>query len=185
MTTIIDSQTGEMINLMKDQKAAVRVSAQKMKAAAEMVTKFDDKEKKEAVPKLTPTGKKETINGYETEQYVLETPSFKSVYWIAAKYPDAASILQQLQSLNSDKWSGRATKMPDYRDFPGVPLKTEISMANNQKITSTVISLKQDALSDAEFSIPADFKEMKSMDLEGVKGAGAGKPESTPESKEP
>src|ERR1700704_446306 len=61
MSTIIDGKTGEMINLMNDQKAAVRVSAEKMKAAAEMVSKFTDKNKNKSVekPKLTATGKKE------------------------------------------------------------------------------------------------------------------------------
>jgi len=40
-STIIDGKTGEMINLMNDQKAAVRVSAEKMKAAAEIAAVQD------------------------------------------------------------------------------------------------------------------------------------------------
>jgi len=47
---------------MNDQKAAVRVSAEKMKAAAEMVSKFTDKKKSAEKPKLAATGKKETVN---------------------------------------------------------------------------------------------------------------------------
>jgi hypothetical protein len=40
-------------------------------------------------------------------------------------------------------------------------------------------------LSDADFSIPADFKEMKSLELEGMSGEEAAKPATGTESKEP
>jgi len=46
----------------------------KMKAAAEMVSKFTDKKKSAEKPKLARHGKKETVNGYETEEYVYEAP---------------------------------------------------------------------------------------------------------------
>ena len=160
LTTIVDGKTGEMTNLMNDKKTVVRISAEKMKAAREMMSKFNGKEEPVDKPKLTPTGKKETINGYETEQYVCETPSFKATYWIAARYPEAATILRQLQSLNSEAWRPRNMRMPDYTDFPGLPIKTIVSMDGNQ-VTTVLTSIKQDPLSDAEFSVPQDFKEVK------------------------
>src|SRR5256714_15465405 len=40
VTTIFDGKTGEMTNLMNDKKTVVRISADKMKAAAEMIKKF-------------------------------------------------------------------------------------------------------------------------------------------------
>jgi hypothetical protein len=160
LTMIVDAKTGELANLMNDQKTVIRISAEKMKAAAEMVNRFGDKNKTVEKPKLTATGRKETINGYETEQYVCETPSFKATYWIASKYPDGAAILKQLQSLKTEVWNVSAAKMPDYRDFPGLPIKTVMSMGGNQ-ITSTLALVKQDPLSDAEFSIPKDFQEVK------------------------
>ena len=179
MTSIVDAKSGEMLNLMRDQKVAVRISPEKMKAAAEMVSKFDDKTQKAVAPKLQATGKKEILNGFETEQYVYDTPSFKATYWIATKYPDAASLLKQLQSLNSDAWAAGGTKMPDYRDFPGLPLKTEISMGNSNKVTSTVTSIKQDPLNEAEFAIPTDYKEMKSPDIGAMLGKDAAEPATT------
>ena len=56
-----------------------------LKAAAEMVSKFTDKNKNKSAekPKLAATGKKETVNGYETEEYVYEAPDLKATYWIA------------------------------------------------------------------------------------------------------
>src|SRR2546425_7842667 len=105
MTTIVDGKTGEMTNLMNDKKTVVRISADKMKAAADMISKFSDKNKSAEKPKLTATGKRETINGYETEEYVCDAPIFKANYWIALKYPDGAAILKQLQSLKSEMWN--------------------------------------------------------------------------------
>ena len=43
ISTIVDGKTGEVLTLLKDQKAVVRISADKMKAAAEMINKFTDK----------------------------------------------------------------------------------------------------------------------------------------------
>ena len=183
ISTIIDGKTGEMINLMNDQKAAVRVSAEKMKAAAEMVSKFTDKNKNKSVekPKLAATGKKETVNGYETEEYVYEAPDLKATYWIASKYPDGAAILKELQSLKSEAWTASNAKMPDYRDFPGLPIKTVISVGGNQ-ITSTIISIRKDPVSDTEFSIPKDFQEIKTPEIGSLPGGNAKKPsaESSP-----
>ena len=159
-TRIIDGKTGEMLNLMNEQKAFVRISAEQMKAAAETIAKFDGKNQGSERPKLTATGKKETVNGYETEQYVYETPKFKATFWVATKYPDAASILKQMQAPISEAWKPSNMGMPEYRDFPSVPIKTVVSIGGNE-ITTTLTSLKQDALSDAEFSVPKDFEEVK------------------------
>jgi len=177
ISTIIDGKTGEMINLMNDQKAAVRVSAEKMKAAAEMVSKFTDKNKNKSAekPKLAATGKKETVNGYETEEYVYEAPDLKATYWIASKYPDGPAILKELQSLKSEAWTASNAKMPDYRDFPGLPIKTVISVGGNQ-ITSTITSIRKDPVSDAEFSIPKDFQEIKTPEINSRLEGNAKKP---------
>src|SRR5437588_10204828 len=70
-TRIIDGKTGEMTDLLNEKKSFIRISAQQMKAAAETINKFDNG-KQPSPHKLTPTGKKETINGYETEKVVCE-----------------------------------------------------------------------------------------------------------------
>jgi hypothetical protein len=164
LSTIVDRKTGEVINLMKDQKAVVRMSAEKMKAAADMISKYAGKKEKNEKVKLSATGKKETINGYEAEEYVCDTALGKATYWIAPKYPDGAAILKQLQTLKSEIWNPTNSNMPDYRDFPGLPIKTIMNMGDTV-VTSTVTSVKQESLSDAEFAVPKDFKEVKAPDL--------------------
>src|SRR5207237_2383218 len=97
-TRIIAGKVGEMIDLLSEKKAFIRISAAQMKAAAETMEKFDTSKPDTATPKLTPTGKKETIAGYETEEYVYETPGFKASFWIAPKYTGASAILRKLQA---------------------------------------------------------------------------------------
>src|SRR5437763_626665 len=55
VSAIIDGRTGEIVTLMKDQKRAIRISAEKMKAAAAMISKFSGKEGDAANAKPTPT----------------------------------------------------------------------------------------------------------------------------------
>ena len=156
---IIDGKGGEMTELVNDRKTFVKISAEQIKAAAETITKFEGG-KKPAAPKLTPTGKKETINGYETEEFVYQGSQFKASFWVAGKYPDAAGILKEMQAPVSGAWKPSNMGMPDYSDFNGLPLKTVISMGSNQ-MTTTITSIKKDPLSAAEFEIPKDFQELK------------------------
>ncbi len=172
VTSIMDSKTGEMLNLMNEQKKFMRISADKAKAISEMASKYDSTKPPAEKPKLTPTGKKQTINGNETEEYVCETPSYKATYWVATKYPDSAVILAQLQNLNPDAWGGQTKNMPDFRSFPGVPIKTVVSI-KGQEITTTLSSIKLDPISADQFSIPADFTEMQMPDFMAPPRAGA------------
>lgn len=157
-TRIIDGKTGEMTDLMNDRKSYVKISAAQIKAAAASMNLNADK--KSGAPKLTPTGKKDTISGYETEEYSYETPMFKASFWIANKYPGAADILKQMQAPITGAWKPSNMGMPDYTDFSGLPLKTVISVGTNQVVT-TVVSIKQDSLNPSDFEIPKDFQELK------------------------
>jgi hypothetical protein len=158
MTTILDGKTGDTITLMNAQKRFIRISGEKARAIAEMANKYTGGAPSQ--PKMTATGKKMSINGYETEEYVSETPTFKASYWIAPAYPDGAAILKQLQAAIPTIWNDVAKGMLNYHDLPGLPLRTQIKAGDNE-ITASIVSIKQDPLSDAEFAVPKDFGEMK------------------------
>ncbi len=166
ITTIVDNKTGEMLNLINDQKKVLRISSDRAKAVMEMAGKSEADTGK---PELKATGRKENILGYEADEYVCETPSFKASYWISTTYPDANKILRQLQSMTPESWNIVGKGMPDYRDFPGLPLRSQINIGGKE-ITSTLLSIRQDALSDAEFSVPKDFEEMKMPNLDAIFG---------------
>lgn len=184
ITTIFEGKTGEVINLLNDQKTIVRISADKMKAVTDMLDKFTEKKAAAEKPKLVPTGRKETVNGYATEQYTYDGPHFKAVYWIAPDYPNGAAILAQLGSVKSAFWDAANTRMPDFRDFPGLPIRTRMIIGKEDKangprpgghpteITTTITSVSEDPISDSEFIVPSDFKETKLPDIFRKKNAG-------------
>ena len=185
LSTIVNGTTGEVVNLMNEQKTVVRISRDKVKAVTEMLNKFagNNKKEKEGVekPKLTPTGQKEMVSGNETEKYTYDGPDFKATYWIASNYPDGPAILAQLQSIKSEFWDAANTKMPDFRDFPGLPIRTQLVMTkeaqapekkrsatpsgHGTEITSTITSVSREPISDSEFTVPNDFKEPKLPDI--------------------
>src|SRR6266404_4044403 len=158
ITMIVDGNTGETLTLMNAQKKFLRISGEKAKAIAELATKYGGTTAER--PKFIATGKKMTINGYEAEEYVGETKMFKASYWIAPSFPDSAAIMTQLQAVIPSAWNDLAKGMMDYRGLPGFPLRTQVK-TDDGEITSTVIAIRRDPLSDAEFSVPNDFQEMK------------------------
>lgn len=179
MTAIFDGTTGELINLLNDQKTVVRISPDKMRAIADTLNKFSNNKAGSQEARLTPTGLRETINGYDTQQYTYDGPDFKAIYWIAPNYPNGAAVLAQLQSIKSEFWDAANTKMPDFRDFPGLPIQMRIIVGKQNaagghsasapnhptEITSTVSAVSLDSIADSEFTVPSDFKETKLPDI--------------------
>ena len=163
MTMIVDGKTGDTITLMNVQKKIIRISGDKAKAIAEMAAKYGGTTTEK--PKLVATGTKMTVNGYEAEEYTAESKRFKARYWIAPSYPNSAAILKQLQSIIPAAWNDLAKGMMDYRDLPGFPLRTEVTVGEDE-IVSTLVAVKTDVLSDEEFLPPKDFQEMKIPNVE-------------------
>jgi len=170
---IIDGKTGQMTDLMNDRKSYVQISAAQIKAAAESMNLNADKNS--GPSKLTATGKKETINGYETEEYSYTTPQFKASFWIAPKYPGAADLLKQMQQPIAGAWKPSNMGMPDYTDFKGLPMKTVISVGSNEVVT-TIVSIKQDPVNASEFEIPKDFQPLKQPAQSGANPSGGSTP---------
>ena len=143
---------------MNTQKRIVRISGDKAKAIAEMAAKYSGANTEK--PKLVATGKKMTVNGYEADEYVADSKTFKARYWIAPSFPDSAAIVKQLQAIVPAAWNDLAKGMIDYRDLPGFPLRSQVTVGDDE-IISTVVAVKTDTLSDAEFLPPKDFQELK------------------------
>jgi hypothetical protein len=163
ITLIVDGRTGDTITLMNTQKRIVRISGDKAKAIAEMAAKYGGGTTEK--PKLAATGKKMTINGYEADEYVADTKMFKAHYWIAPSFPNSAEIMKQLQTIIPAAWNDLAKGMINYRDLPGFPVRTQITVGDDN-IISTVVAVKTDALSEADFLPPKDFQEVKIPNVE-------------------
>ena len=170
LTTILDATTGEITNLFNDKKVVMRISGERAKAMAEVAKSFVKEEVPEqSTPKAT--GKKESINGYETTEYVTDSPKFHASYWVATDYPDYKNILQQMAVLQKGAFASITKGMPDYRALPGLPLRTKVKASGESEITSTIESVSQTPLPDSDFVVPDDYSEMKMPDIFGNKPA--------------
>ena len=170
ITTILDAQTGDLTTLLNDQKKVMRISGEKAKAMAEMAKAMS----KEMLPSDAPpkaTGQKQKINGYETEEYVTEAPKFRTSYWVAKDYPDYQAIVKQMAVLQNGAFAALRKGLPDFKDLPGLPLRTEVKADGKNQMTSTIESVTTTPLPDADFTIPAGYSEMKMPDFLGGKKA--------------
>ena len=168
LTTIIDAKTGNITNLMNDKKIAMTIPGDKAKAMAEMAKSFV-KEETPVQPTPKATGKTETINGYETQEYVSDSPKFHASYWIAPTYPDYANILQQMTVLQKGAFASVTKGLPDYHALPGMPLRTHVKTSDQHEIVSKIESVSVAPLPDADFTVPAGYSEMKMPDIFGSK----------------
>src|SRR5205809_5807810 len=78
VSMITDAKTGDTVTLLHGEKKAMRISGDKMKAAAEMVKKFAGATPAEQKSKLTPLGRKEAVNGMPTDVFTTDTAVGKS-----------------------------------------------------------------------------------------------------------
>ena len=164
---IVDTKTGEVITLMPKDKSVLRLSAEKAKDLAykgSVLRKDIDTSIEIVTPK--PTGKKDKINGYEAEEYVAETPKYRATYWVAKTYPDYQVILRQMKLLQNPAFASARKPMPDYYDFPGLPIRTKITLQGLPEATSTIVSVSQASLADSEFNVPADYAEIHLPEFE-------------------
>ncbi len=55
--------------------------------------------------------------------------------------------------------------MPDYHALPGLPLRTQVKYSDQPEITSTIESVSLAPLPDSDFTVPADYSEVKMPDF--------------------
>jgi hypothetical protein len=168
LSIITDSKTGDTVTLMHAEKKAMRISGDKMKAAAEMVKKFSAASPTEQKAKLTPLGRKETVNGMPSEVFTADTAVGKATYYIAMNYPDGPAIIQEMKAAQPSALANSGTNIPDFRDLPGVPVKIEMDTARGH-VVMTLVSAKRDPIPNSAFDVPANYTDMKMPDLFGGK----------------
>lgn len=176
VSMITDAKTGDTVTLLHGEKKAMRMSGEKMKAAAEMVKKFSGATPGEQKSKLVALGRKEIVNGMPTEIFTTNTAVGKATYYIASNYPDAAGILQEMKAAQSSVLANSGANVPDFTDLPGVPIKIEMDTVRGH-VVMTLVSIRRDAIPNSEFVVPADYTEVKMPDIFGAGKSAPEKPE--------
>jgi len=164
VSMLTDGSTGDSVTLMHAQRSFLKVPASQQKAMIEQVQKMRGNAEP---PKLVDTGKKEKMAGYECEVFTANLGFVNITYWIAKDFPNFKSVSAQMQRVQSASTSAMSKGvMPDLKDFPGMAVKTEMDL-NGQKISVTVVSVKDEPVDANLFTVPPGYKEVpgSSVDL--------------------
>jgi hypothetical protein len=165
-SALFDSKTGEETILLHQQKAYLKISGEQMKSRADAMKralKLNDE--KSGDIELKPTGKKETIQGYEAEEYATTVGGVPTTIFVAKSYPNYQKFLEALNTAYKASALQSSLSIPPDK-YPGMPLRTEIDF-NGQKLTTNLDSAEETNLPDDEFAVPADYKETSSAQLQG------------------
>ena len=161
-STIIDSSTGETTMLIHAQKAFLKIGTEQLKAQSEAVKSLMGNKGNENTGdiELKPSGRKETINGYETEEYVTNLNGTDMSLFISKAFPDYRKIIDAVEVVQKGPGMDifRSMAVPASK-YPGMPIRTEAKFLG-QRVVMTLESVQQTDLTDADFSVPADYKEL-------------------------
>jgi hypothetical protein len=154
MSSIVDTTTGDTIQLLHGQKTAVKTSATQLKQALD-AQKQPAAKKGAPVPVLKATGQKEKIGDYECEIYTWTNGSMGAKFWVAKDHPQAEALRALEKQMRSGIF-GTSNLGPDTSALPGVALKTQIG-AQGFLTTTTVNSVKEQNVDAKEFEVPANY----------------------------
>jgi hypothetical protein len=164
MSSIIDSTTGDSIQLLHAQKMAMKTSAAQMKQAMEMAKQLSGAKDSTAPTKLQATGEKEKVGDYDCEVWTWADGNMSFKFWVAKNHPQAATLKEMDKKMRGGALGGMQAG-PDTSLLPGPAIKTETTVTG-VKTTMTILSVKEQAIDAKEFEVPAGYQ---SMSLPGAK----------------
>jgi hypothetical protein len=163
---IMDLKTGDIVNVMQAQKSYMKIPGAMAQQAMDSMKQMQASQGA-AKPELTPTGKKETISGYASEEYSTTIAGAKMHFWLTKALPDYQSALKQMSAAFSQ--GPMAAMMQglglDIGALPGFPMRISQDADGGQTMTSTVVSVNTKPVADSEFAIPAGYKEITMPNL--------------------
>jgi hypothetical protein len=163
LSAIIDSTTGETTMLIHPEKVYMKISPEQLKAQAEaMKNLLGNQTSSGAEIELKSTGKKETLNGYETEEYKTTLNNIEITFMIAKEFPNYQKLVTTLYNVQSSPamMAFRSMSIPPEK-YPGMPIRSEVELTG-KKVVTTLDSALETTLPDTDFAVPPDYKEMGS-----------------------
>lgn len=148
-SVIFDLKSGEFVTLVHSQKAAMTMPG----AAIKTMLNSAASEIKMDAPKAT--GNKETISGYECQEYVMNFNGGTIRMWLTDQLPAAQKLAADLAALSGD---GAFATLMKNQSIPGYPLKTVMEVPNMPATTKTVVSILKEDLPDSDFKVPSGYK---------------------------
>jgi hypothetical protein len=76
--------------------------------------------------------------------------------------------MKEMNTAQPSALANSGTSIPDFRDLPGVPVKIEMDTVRG-RVVMTLVAIKRDPIPNSEFSVPADYTDVKMPDILGRK----------------
>jgi len=160
-SALIDSESGTTTLLIHPNKAFLKISPEQIKEQSKALKEMlGQKLENPADVQLKATGKKEQINGFDTEEYTTEFNGVEMSIFVAKQYPNYQKIVQALYQVQNGPAmeAFRSMSIPPEK-YPGLPIRTTQTILG-QKIVITLDSAQEIELPETDFGIPADYKEL-------------------------
>ena len=161
-TALLDTQSGVTTILLHQTKMFLNVKAEELGAEGNALKKLLSQQSgNEETVDFQPTGKKEQINGYDTDEFVGKIAGLPVRVQIAKDFPNYQALLSALYTAQNAPGLNlfRALSIPPDK-YPGMPIRTTIELLG-QPVVTTVDYVQQSTLSETEFTIPEGYTELK------------------------
>jgi hypothetical protein len=161
-TALLDTQSGIITILLHQTKMFLNVKAEELGAEGNAIKKLlSEQTGSEETVDFQPTGKKEQINGYDTDEFVGKIAGLPIRIQVAKEFPNYQALLSALYVAQNTPGLNlfRALSIPPDK-YPGMPIRTTIELLG-QPVVTTVDYVQQSALSESEFSIPEGYTDLK------------------------
>lgn len=172
-----DLDGGKMTTLMPARKmymiTDLKAAEESMRGAAGIKKSPDEEEK---FPKLTATGKQETIAGYTCEHWLMGDKQEMDIcvakglgyFGMGGQSGGGSSVFQNLAF--GPKLLAEAQAHPEWVKFlegGAFPLKMTMTDEGKPRMTMEATKIERKSLDDSLFAIPADYKELNMGSLTG------------------
>ncbi len=151
-SVIMDAATGDMITLVHEQKMIIKTNTKELATLAAQAGASAAAQDL-STTKITATGQREKVDGYDCEIYLSENQGMAVKMWVTQDYPNQEKLRNEMKVLSKLAAPG-APKQPE---VPGIAVKTEF-VQQGLKFTTKLISLSADPVDEARFVVPADYK---------------------------
>src|ERR1700733_12246467 len=169
-SALIDSETGVTTLLIHPNKSFLKIGPEEVKQQTKALKEMlGQKLENPTEVQLKPTGKKEKINGFDTEEYTTNFNGVEMSLFIAKQYPNYQKIVGALYQVQNGPAmeAFRSISIPPDK-YPGLPIRTTQTIMG-QKSVMTLDSAQELELAASEFAVPADYKELNPPKAEKTK----------------
>lgn len=171
ISIILDLDSGNEMKLVHPQKLCLLTTQAKEIQRALNESALSG-ERTKPKPELHRSGKKQTISGYETEEYTWHSETSNGSFWIAMNIPDGRIIHEAIDAIA--KPTRLTSSIPVFDDINGVTIRAENHVTikppenappevlkdwdGKTSSTGTIVAISRDSIDENAFTIPAGYE---------------------------